>query len=174
MSIPQWSNEARRSHLVSLFIRSRGFCVYGHQNCAIPEHHYEVFIERLISDWKRDDREQATAVWHAERRAMHSLSEKSLPLRGRFSGVSSTIWHDAQPLYYLETLGMDGLKLKPFALVKIASTYQHLYVDLGDSLRTISKNRKRKAIRYHNRLPESTNAVIERAVIEAVQHYLAH
>ena len=42
---------------------------------------------------------------------------------------------------------MNGLTLKPFAKVKLSSSYEYLYVDLGTSLRAVSKNKKRKAIR---------------------------
>ena len=172
MTAPKWVNPTRQAHLVSLFVRSRGFCIFGEQNCIIPEHHYEVFIESLINDWKADDRETNTLVWKNERKIMHALNEKTLPMRGRFNGVSSDIWHDSQPIYYLESMGMDCLKLKPFAKVKLSSSYQHLYVDLGDSLRSVSKNRKRKAIRYNKPLPQSANDIVSKLIIEAVKDYL--
>jgi hypothetical protein len=172
MTKPKWVNTTRQAHLVSLFVRSRGFCIYGEPNCVIHEHHYEVFIESLINDWKADDRETNRLEWKNERKIMHSLNEKTLPMRGRFNGVSSDIWHDSQPIYYLESMGMDGLKLKPFAKVKLSSSYQHLYVDLGDSLKSISKNRKRKALRYHKPLPQSANAIVSKLIIEAVKDYL--
>ena len=172
MTKPKWVNPTRQAHLVSLFVRSRGFCIYGEQNCIIPEHHYEVFIESLINDWKADDRETNRLEWKNERKIMHALNEKTLPMRGRFNGVSSDIWHDSQPIYYLESMGMDCLKLKPFAKVKLSSSYQHLYVDLGDSLRNVSKNRKRKAIRYNKPLPQSANAIVSQLIIEAVKDYL--
>ena len=172
MTKPKWVNPTRQAHLVSLFVRSRGFCIYGEQNCIIPEHHYEVFIESLINDWKADDRETNRLVWKNERKIMHALNEKTLPMRGRFNGVSSDIWHDSQPIYYLESMGMDCLKLKPFAKVKLSSSYQHLYIDLGDSLRNVSKNRKRKAIRYNKPLPQSANDIVSKLIIEAVKDYL--
>jgi hypothetical protein len=172
MTKPKWVNPTRQAHLVSLFVRSRGFCIYGEQNCTIPQHHYEVFIESLINDWKADDRETNRLEWKNERKIMHSLKEKTLPMRGRFNGVSSDIWHDSQPIYYLESMGIDCLKLKPFAKVKLSSSYQHLYVDLGDSLRSISKNRKRKAIRYNKPLPQSANDIVSKLIIEAVKDYL--
>jgi hypothetical protein len=172
MTKPKWVNPTRQAHLVSLFVRSRGFCIYGEQNCIIPEHHYEVFIESLINGWKADDRETNRLEWKNERKIMHALNEKTLPMRGRFNGVSSDIWHDSQPIYYLESMGMDCLKLKPFAKVKLSSSYQHLYVDLGDSLRNVSKNRKRKAIRYNKPLPQSANDIVSKLIIEAVKDYL--
>ena len=172
MTKPKWINPTRQAHLVSLFVRSQGFCVFGEPNCTIPEHHYEIFIESLIDDWQADDREQAKLDWQAERKIMHSLHEKNLPIRGRFNNISSEIWHNQQPVYYLESLGMDALKLKPFAKVKLSGSYQHLYVDLVDSLRGIIKNKKRKAIRYNKPLPQQANDTVSQLIMKAVKHYL--
>ena len=74
MTKPKWVNPTRQAHLVSLFVRSRGFCIYGEQNCIIPEHHYEVFIESLINDWKADYRESNKLDWKHERKIMHALN----------------------------------------------------------------------------------------------------
>jgi hypothetical protein len=172
MTKAKWITPIRQSHLVSLFVRSRGFCVYGEPNCQIPEHHYEIFIESLISDWQAEDRETRQLDWQAECKAMHSLNEKALPLRGRFNNISSEIWHGQQPVFYVESIGMDGLKLKPFAKVKLSSSFQHLYIDLGESLRGVSKNKKRKAIRYHKPLPLEANDRVTKLIMEAVKHYL--
>lgn len=170
---PKWSTPSRQTYLVKLFLDSGGFCIYGHKNCSIPEHHYEVFIEGLIEDWQAEDRAEARFSWLAERKALHSLGERRLPLRGRFNNISMDIFHDNQPLYYLEALGMNGLKLKPFARVKIGSSYMRLYIDLGDSLRGISKNRKRKAIRYAKPLPKAIETRVLELVRLAVRDYLS-
>lgn len=133
---------------------------------------YELLSDNAIKYWQSDDREQTQIEWKRERKAIHSLNESSLPIRGRFNNISSVIYHESQPIYYLESIGMNGLTLKPFALVKMASSYQRLYVDLGNSLRGISKNRKRKAIRYHKPLPSQADEAISIKVSEAVKHYL--
>jgi hypothetical protein len=156
--------------LVKLFLDSGGFCVAGHRNCSIPEHHYEVYIEHIIEDWKEEDRES----WKAERKAIHSLGERRYPIRGQFSTISKDIFFESQPLYYLEALGMSGLTLQPFAKVKIASSYFHLYIDLGNSLRSTSKNQRRKAIRYGKALPLEVEARIRKQVTLAVKDYLNH
>ena len=169
---PQWSTPDRQAVLVKLFLDSGGFCIRGHKNCLIPEHHYEVYIEGPIEDWQAEDREQATLDWQAELKAMHSLGEHRLPLRGRFNNISQDIFADKQPLFYLEAIGIDGLKLQPFAKVKISSSYMRLYVNLGDSLRGISKNRKRKAIRYSQPLPKEVEARVRELVKLAVRDYL--
>jgi hypothetical protein len=160
----KWITPNRQTHLVSLFLRSSGFCVFGEPNCVIPEHHYEIYIERLIDDWQAEDRQQATLEWKAERQAMHSLGERKLPLRGQFNNISMDIWHDKQPLFYVESIGVSGITLKPFAKVKLSSSYMRLYIDLGESLRGVSKNKKRKAIRYGKL--NSITAIVSQAVID--------
>ncbi len=84
------------------------------------------------------------------------------------------IFHDSQPLYYLEALGIDGLKLTPFARVRLGSSYMRLYVDLGNTLRGTSKNKRRKAIRYGKPLPQEVKAKISQLVGLAVRDYLNH
>ena len=84
------------------------------------------------------------------------------------------IFHDQQPIYYREGLGMNGLTLTPFAKVKISSSYMRLYVDLGNSLREVSKNKRRKAVRYGKQLPKSIEQRIAEQVWLAVRDYLNH
>ena len=69
---------------------------------------------------------------------------------------------------------MNGLTLTPFAKVKIGSSYMRLYVDLGDSLRGVSKNKRRKAVRYGRQLPKSIEQRIAERVWLAVRDYLNH
>jgi hypothetical protein len=171
---PKWLTPIRKAYLVKLFVDSNGFCVYGHKNCLIPAHHYEIYIERVIDSWKSEDREQARIDWLAEREAMHNLCERRYPITGRFNNISIDIFHASQPLFYLECLGIDGLRLQPFAKVKIGSSYMRLYVSLGDSLRTASKNQRRKAIRYGKGLPTSIQEQIRQKVWLAVRDYLDH
>jgi len=167
--LPKWVTPSRQAYLVKLFLDSGGFCIYGHKNCPIPEHHYQLVIEHIIDDWKEDDRYE----WLAERKAIHSLGEPPYK-EGRFGSISSVIFHDKQPLYYLEGLGIDGLKLQPFAKVRLANSYMRLYVSLGDSLRGVSKNKRRKAIRYSKALPREVEARVSQQVWLAVRDYLNH
>ncbi len=172
--LPKWSTPDRQAYLVKLFVDSGGFCVFGHKDCPLPQHHFELYIESLIDDWKAEDRQQARLDRIAENKALHSLGERSYPITGRFNNISYDIWHDKQPLYYLEALGVSGVKLQPFAKVKIASSYMRLYIDLGTSLRGISKNKRRKAIRYGKELPKSFQERIAEKVSLAVRDYLNH
>jgi hypothetical protein len=172
--LPKWATPDRRDKLIELFNRSGGFCVFGHKNCPYPSHHYELFIEDLIKDWIQADREQRQAEWIAEQKAIHSLGEHRLPLRGQFSAISKDIWASSQPLYYIQGLGISGLTLKPFAKVRIPSSYMRLYIDLGDSLRTVSKSKRRKAIRYGKPLPKRAEEKVIEIVNQAVRHYVEH
>jgi hypothetical protein len=150
---PKWATPDRQTYLVRLFLNSKGFCVYGHKNCPIPEHHYEIYIEQLIDDWKADDRVQRQAEWQAESRELHRTADRRYPLHGQFSAVSKDIFFAEQPQYYLVGLSISGLTFKPFAQVRLSSSYVNLYIDLGDTLRGLSKSKRRKAIRYGQPLP---------------------
>jgi hypothetical protein len=169
---PRWATPNRQAHLVRLFLDSGGFCVYGHKPCPIPEHHYEIYIERLIGDWQSDDKAQRQAEWQAERRRLHTLADRRYPLHGQFNAVSRDIFLGEQPQYYLEGVAISGLTLKPFAKVRLASSYVHLYIDLGDTLRGLSKARKRKAIRYGKALPVEIQREVDRLCNLAVRHFL--
>lgn len=172
--LPKWSTVERRDALVRLFLSSGGFCIFGHRPCDIPAHHYELFIEGVISDWQGEDREARLADWKLERIALHRLAERRQPLRGKFSAIANQIWHDNQPQFYLEGLGISGLTFTPFAKVRLAGGYVRLHVNLDDTLRGISKNRRRKAIRYGKPVPKSIQDRINDLIGEAVRHYLDH
>ena len=167
---PKWTTPTRQTHLVTLFLRSKGFCVFGHPKCTIPEHHYEIFIDNLVADWIADDRAQKQAEWKAEFEARHSTNERTYPLHGRFSGIGQDIYYDNQPEFYLEGLGMSGLTFKPFAKIRLASNYVRLHVDLADILKPVSKSQKRKAIRY-GKIPTDIQDKIQARCWQAVKHY---
>ncbi|MBA7656171.1 hypothetical protein ES703_64086 [subsurface metagenome] len=171
---PKWATLDRQAYLVSLFDKCGGFCVYGHKPCLVPEHHYELFIESLIWYWIADDRATDFAEWEAEQKYLHNLGELRYPLRGQFSAIARHIYADSQPLYYLEALGISGLTFTPFAKVRIASSYMRLYIDLGDALKRVSKNKRRKAIRYGKPLPEPVETNVSVIISQAVKDYIAH
>ena len=132
---------------------------------------YELKSEDLIKHWIGDDRERERYEWELESKALHKTNDRTLPLHGQFSGVSRDIYHDSQPLFYLERMGISGLTLKPFAKLRLASSGTRLYVDISDALKPLSKNARRKAVRYG----KSNNALqndIASACYKAVKHYL--
>ncbi len=172
--LPKWATPERKAKLVELFTRSGGFCIFGEPHCTIQEHHYELFIEGLISDWKADDSEARRLEYRLESIRLHSLGEPSQPVRGRFSAISKDIWKSSQPLYYIEGLGISGLTLLPFVRVRLSSSYMRLYVNLGEALRGVSKSKKRKAMRYGKPLPTKIEQAVNELVRRSVSDYLAH
>jgi len=168
--MPKWANPERQAHLVNLFRRSGGFCVFGERPCSNPErHHYELFANDLIGDWKAYDRAQQWADWQAERKAIHSLGEVGRT-KGEFNATSRDVFFASQPLYYVEGLGVSGLTFRPFAKVRLASSFIALHVDVGDAMRTVSKNKQRKAVRYGKVTPE-VKREIDRLCSLAVKDY---
>lgn len=89
---PKWSTPNRQTELVKLFVDSGGFCVFGHQDCPIPNHHYEFYIEKLISFWKQEDKEAIRLDWEAESKALHSLGEPRYRA-GQFGSISRQIFY---------------------------------------------------------------------------------
>ena len=153
----------------------RWHCAYGDYPCYKRfGSHYEMFADTIIAYWKQQDREQSNAELEAERKAIHSLGERSYPVRGQFSAVSKEIYAGHQPLYYLDGQAVSGLTLTPFVRVRLASSYIRLYVDLGEALRQASKSQRRKAIRYGKALPKSAREAVSRKVLEAVRDYYSH
>lgn len=170
--MPKWATPDRQAHLVNLFQRCGGFCVFGETPCTNPmRHHYIPFTDGLVADWIADDRAHDRAVWLAEQRAIHNLAERGA-LRGQFSAIARDVFHDKQPEYYLNGLGISALTFKPFAKVRIASSYVALYVDIAVALQNVSKAKKRKFLRYGKPLPHEYRNEIDRICRLAVKHYL--
>lgn len=169
---PKWVTPNRQILLIRLFLNGNGFCIYGHQHCLIPEHYYELYIEDLIADWKADDREGRKADWQAERLLLHRTAERRYPLHGQFSAVSKDIFFANQPQHYIVGLGISGLTFKPFAQVRVSSSFVNLYIDLGNTLKGLSKSKRRKAIRYGKPLPPTIEQSIADICRQAVRHYL--
>ena len=167
---PRWATPDRQTHLVNLFHRSGGFCIFGHKPCPHEHHHYEVFIDGLIGDWIAQDRAQSQAEWKAEQRAIHNLGECG-PQRGEFNATGRDAFYAEQPQYYVKGLGISGLTFKPFAKVRLSSSYVHLHVDLGDTLKGMGKAKRRKVIRYGKPLPDSISEEVDKVCKEAVEHY---
>ena len=109
------------------------------------------------------------AEWQAEQRQLHSVAIRHYPLNCPFSGMARDIFFDSQPLFYPEGIGFSAITFKPFAKLRLASSFTRLHIDLGDSLKRMSKNQRRKALRY-GKLAETVKARIS----ETVRHYLAN
>ncbi len=172
-----------RRHVIKL----NWHCAYGDYPCYSASYYdneklltfgikgecqYPEYVSRLIREWSNDNRSQTNAKWQRERQALHSFGEQREPIRGRFSGLTREIVLDNQPAYYLEGLGISGLTFKPFAKIRVSSSYMHLFVDIRNVLKPVSKNRKRKALRYGKQLPANVQDGIDLECNKAVRHYL--
>ena len=135
---------------------------------------YELKSESIIRHWKSDDRQEDFTDWLEERKRLHSLGERRHPTRGQFSSIGKDIFYSQQPSFYLLGLGVSGLTFKPFARIRLASSYLHLFIDIGDTLKGLSKNRKRKAMRYGKHLPVEKQQELDKVCKLAVTHYLEH
>ena len=171
--MPKWSTIPRRAKLLELYFRSGGFCVYGERPCTKPKlHHYEYYVKGLVKDWVADDREENSFMYRVIKANLHRIPERGA-LRGRFNFVSRDIYHDSQPQYYLEAIGLDAVKFKPFAKIRIASGYTRLHVDIDEPLKVLSKHKKRKAIRYGKGLPVDVQKQVESICNLAIARYLS-
>ena len=133
---------------------------------------YGLKLAEVIGDWIAEDRQAKAYERKAISRLLHTLSEVGA-LRGQFNAISRDIYHESQPTYFIECLGISGLTFKPFAKVRIASSYVRLHVDLKAPLTSVSKNRKRKFIRYGKGLPPEVAKEVELTCNRAIAHYLS-
>ena len=136
-----------------------------------PNALYEYKSESIIKDWIADTREADRIAWDNERKALHRTNDRTFPLRGRFSSIARDIWHDSQPLFYLEGIGISGLTFKPFAKIRLASSGTRLYIDISNVFKPLSKNARRKAVRY-GKSNNALNNDIQSVCYQAVKHYL--
>ncbi len=132
---------------------------------------YQQYVNRLVKAWVSDDRAQTLAEYQAEYKARHGTNDRRFPLHGQFSGVSQDVFYDQQPEFFVEAIGVSGPTFKPFAKVRLASSFMRLHVDLNDTLKPISKNKKRKALRY-GKVTSDIQAKVHDTCWLAVKHYL--
>lgn len=181
-TIPKGVNIAMPTKIACHDSDGNPLIVDGKQVCStvyaiktIPSHEYriarlyELKSEQAIKDWASDDRTQRQAEWQAERKAIHSLGERHYSSHAQFNAIGKDIFYGNQPQYYVDGIGISGLTFKPFAKVRLASSFMSLHVDIGDSLTGMSKNQKRKALRY-GKLSDT----VRKRVNLAVKHYLEH
>jgi len=166
--MPKWATQERERHLVRLFLKSGGFCVFGERPCPHPEaHHYEFFIEGVIREWVLDDRAQREAEWRLEKARMHRVPDRKFR-QGRFDTVRRAQFLEQQPPYYLVAVGVDAFTFRPVAKVRIPSSYVHLFVDIAPALQGLSRNKRRKASRYGKPLPKEAQETVGRLIEKAV------
>ena len=170
MAYPKWATPTRRLILAQLLLsylspEHLGEWLLDLETGEIYHPEYEERQKELIEWWKEEDREERKLIREQEERELHFYPEYK-PRRSLFD---RQIYLDNQPLYYVEAIGVSPFTFKPFAKVRLASSYIRLFVDLGDTLKPLSKNKRRKALRYGKiRLTDEAQELISRAV----KHYL--
>ncbi|MBI2836127.1 MAG: hypothetical protein HYX85_00335 [Chloroflexi bacterium] len=128
---------------------------------------FDLKEETAIRYWIADDRQQDLAEWQQEVETLHRTNDRRYPLNGQFSGIGRDVFFDQQPEYYVLATGISGLTFKPFAKVRLPSSYVALHVDIDLSgANGISKSARRKAIRY-GRISDK----VQSAIRQAVEHY---
>ncbi len=142
--------------------------VYEVKQCPIVSYEidtlYDVIERDKIKDWTSDDR--LTEKWLSELR--HHCVQRNNPLRGKFSGVARDIFHESQPLFYREAIGVSATTHKPFAVIRLSSSNTRLHVDLSKALAGLGKNARHKALRYGKHAQ-----LIHSVCKQAVEQYLS-
>jgi hypothetical protein len=105
------------------------------------------YLKGLIDFWKAEDRERRSYEWELEQR---QLNDGTYGKYGsRFDPVARDAFFANRPEYYLVAMGVNPLTHRRVALVRVPSTFVHLFVDCGGgTVREVSKHAKRKAKRY--------------------------
>lgn len=147
------------------------------------ECYFKPYAARLIKDWTVDDKAQTLATIKAESIASHKTNNRTYPYHSESgfthfnrsgqphskpdSAVIRDLFYDNQPCFMIEGLTVNALTFKPCAKVRLASTNQVCFVDLTEALKPLSKNARRKALRY-GEIPNDVNVVISHAVRRAL------
>ncbi len=158
---PRWATPIRRLILAKLaleYLARPGWIIDLETGEAFhPE--YSAKAEELIAYWKSEDRQDRRLRLEAERREIHQVNER----RPRRSIFDKEVFYSSQPLYYLEGFGVSALEFKPIAKIRLASSSVRLFIDLTEALKPLSKNQRRKALRY-GKLSEGVQGAISLAV----------
>lgn len=170
--MPKWSTPPRREFVLSAYKRFADSWSIDFWTGKLENPKLEAYLRPIIKDWVSDDRQATAYLNKLLRNQLHRIPEIG-SLRGQFNFVSREIYHDSQPQYYFEALGINGLNYKPFARIRIASAFTRLHVDISEPLNTISKHKRRKAIRYGKGLPIPIQRQVEELCNLAIARYLS-
>ena len=174
---PQWATPGRQRHLVYLFHKSGGFCVFGDKGCPYGEHHFPLYMETVIEEWKAEDREERHLLWKLEQQQTHdgTYGRYGNQFDPACSQVARDVYYQQQPEYYLLGFGASAESKKRIAVIRVPSTYIRLYVNVAVAFQgaSISRNKKRKMARYQSGPPAQVWAEIDRLGGQAVRDFWA-
>ena len=170
---PQWATPQRQEHLVKLFYRSGGFCVFGEKLCPFEDHHYPNYMETVIDAWKAEDREARAYLWKLEQLQLHDGTYGRYG--SSFDPVARDCYYQTRPDYYFLGFGVSVESKKRIAVIRVPSTYIRLYVEVSQVFEgaSISRNKRRKMARYHSKPPLHIWEEVDNLCSRAVAAYWA-
>lgn len=134
----------------------------------VPLRLYDYLSNQVIEDWKAQDRELRRAEIQEESRNMHRLTTR-MKNNAQFNADG---FYQDQPLYYKEGFGLSPMSLKPFVKVRIASSFQYLFVELDRGIfRGLSQHKRKKLLKYGHPLPDNIVKRIDDRVALCVRAY---
>lgn len=155
---------------MELFTKSRGFCVYGHENCPhLHIHGYEVVSENMIALWIEQDRDEKQALWEKEERELHRLPQ--IRKRGPFDSIRKWEYLDNRPIFRIVAIGVNAFTQHRTAQVEIPGLGTTIWVDLSGI--KCSKNKLRKVVRYkRGAIPRTIEQEVNGRIAKVVDKHL--
>ncbi|MDD5094390.1 MAG: hypothetical protein PHV74_08440 [Dehalococcoidia bacterium] len=109
--------------------------------CYHCEHHYRNDTNKLIGEWREDDRAELSEQIRLEQQLLHQTSDLTGWGR-RFDPVQREQFLADRSPYYPEGFGVSALTFKRIARIRIPSAYTRLHVDLPKG--KLSRNKRKK------------------------------
>ena len=163
-----WSTPERQAHLIRLYSQAREF--YEEDGRVVPANNEAV--ELAIYIWKALDREEREEAWRREKRRLHSLPE--ILKRGPFDSIAREEYLADRPLWRIEAVGVGPFTFRRVARVEIPALKKVLWVDLAGVDEHLSKNARRKLVRYRQgKHPTELEESVSARCARAVRQYLA-
>jgi len=173
--LPLWLSDERKGILANLLLE----CAYNNYDLKVEEStgylyyiEYREALAKLVPYWITDDKDRRSYEHKITQYNFHRLNEKG-KVKGSFNAISKDIYFGNQPQYYFERYGTDIVNFHRIAVIRLASTFTRLHIDISAPLRLLSKNRKRKIRRYGKGLPLEIERMIEAIIRQSVKGYLA-
>lgn len=187
MSIPKWFTPVRKAHLAKVTLELGTNLENWYPDNDSDKFYnpvLEVRISKLKANWIDYDKENARCEYRFERDLRHRLicqrnypyhsesgithfNRASQPHTKVDSAIIRDLFYENQPCFQIVALGFSALNFKPYAKVRLAAGLETKFVDLTEALKPLSKNARRKALRY-GKIPNDVNMAISHAVRRAL------
>lgn len=133
---------------------------------------HDAVTEQKIIDFKEEDR----ALWQKIKAEMHKAPEAGWEKirRGRWGTVSRDIYYSNRPVYVREKIGISATTFNPVAMVRIMDSNTIIPIELPPNIfKDISKNARRKAIRYGTPINKEREELISALIREGIREYFS-